>query len=80
MKELSNYEVLEVNGGFSTSGMVEAGFHGAVAGGGFGATVGGSIGAAAGGIGAIPGAAVIGFMGAGIGFLSGMVSYALAQK
>lgn len=73
MKELNNNEVFEVSGGFSTSGMVEAGVSGAIGGAGFGAAVGGVIGA-------IPGAAVVGLMGGGIGFLSGMVSYALASR
>ncbi|MEG3766392.1 hypothetical protein [Alteromonas sp. 14N.309.X.WAT.G.H12] len=50
--------------------MVLQGESGALAGGGFGGTVDGVLGG-------LPGALVIGGMGAGIGFISGLVSYAL---
>lgn len=75
MRELGHSEVSSVGGGDGgqiAANLVEQGAYGALSGGGLGGAIGFVIGGP-------PGAAVLGLAGAGIGFISGMVGYALTQ-
>ena len=75
MRELESFEVNAVAAGSGQAigaNLVEQGAYAAISGGCLGAAVGFTIGGP-------PGAAVLGLAGAGIGFISGMVGYALAQ-
>ena len=75
MREMNSAEIDSVNGGDAGSmaaNLIEQGAYGAVSAGGLGGAVGFVIGGP-------PGAAVLGLAGAGIGFIAGMVGYALSQ-
>lgn len=78
MREMHDNEIEIVNGGAKESGvaiaanLVEQGAYGAVSGAGLGGAIGFVIGGP-------PGAAVLGLAGGGIGFISGMVGYALSK-
>lgn len=75
MRDLNCDEINFVDGGSGSSiasNVAEAGAGGAISGAGLGVAVGAVIGGP-------PGAAVLGLVGAGTGFLLGMVGYALAQ-
>jgi hypothetical protein len=77
MKELNQNQIEEVAGGVDVSDMFLAGASGALG----GASLGVGIGVFAGaGVFSVPAAGVLGGMGAGIGFISGLVIYAFTSE